>query len=102
MGKVMLSKEQSKALENAQFVSCGNNADIIRWHVTELFDGVRAPLNELSLDTICRALYVGYEVEPDPEVRVLEVFEHAPGVHARQAIMDVLEIYNIQVKGINS
>jgi hypothetical protein len=64
-----------------------------------LWDGDRAPLNELDLDTVCRALYQGYEIEMDPEEKVLEYY--LKNYHAAPVIEEVLNILNVQIKGVN-
>jgi hypothetical protein len=77
-----------------------------------LWDGDRAPLNELDLDTVCRALYVGYEVEDGPEEKILKQYQEQnefkskfPKTEYHDGHLDgiriTLDVFNIQVKGIN-
>jgi hypothetical protein len=102
MNKVMISKEEAAALESALEVNGGDKANVVHWHIQDLWDGKRAPLNELDLDTVCSALYVGYEIEAGPEEKVLELYEsYNVGGGVRMIIKDVINRLNIQIKGIN-
>lgn len=108
MDKVMLTQEEVKALESALTLSDGDKAHVVQWRATELFDGERAPLNEMDLNTVCRALYVGYEVEESPEDKILKFYksldtrrEFSADWHVSLAITKTLNLLNIKIKGIN-
>jgi argonaute-like protein implicated in RNA metabolism and viral defense len=117
MEKVLLSKEEAAALVSAFEISGGDKANVIHWHSQNIWDGDRAPLNELDLDTVCRALYVGYEIEAGPEEKVLDYFlkgqkikdefiasenpNSAYIVGNLDGVKDTLNLLNIQIKGIN-
>lgn len=58
-------------------------------------------LNGLDLDTLIRALYIGYEVELTPEERILEYYQATQWVQEKDAITFVLETLNIKIKGVN-
>jgi hypothetical protein len=106
--KVVLTNEQAEALESALDLQGSNLANVVEWHATNLWDGKRKALNGLQLDTLIRALYVGYEVEPsrDEKLRALYM-EHkvpnGPGYHLGVlcGIQEVLNIYGIKVRGVN-
>jgi hypothetical protein len=99
MEKVMISKEEAVALENALEISGGDKSNVVQWHARDIWDGKQAPLNDLGLDEVCTALYVGYEIEPGPEEEALDYYQKNPDV--APVIGDVLNILNIQIKGIN-
>lgn len=72
------------------------------------------PLNDLSLDTLIRALYIGYTIEQTVEEQLLELYEeaynHAKTSHETQdwwsgrmdGISTSLNIIGMKVKGINA
>lgn len=77
MEKVKLTKEQAASLEDAS--KHHDNVKIIRIHmdvpVMKAWYKGSAHLNELSLDTLIRALYIGYEVEKTEDEILLEHYE---------------------------
>jgi hypothetical protein len=99
MNKVMISKDEAVALESALEVNGGDKANVVHWHAQDLWDGKRAPLNDLDLDTVCTALYVGFEIEASPEENVLAYYI-TNSLNA-SVIEDVLDLLNIEIKGIN-
>jgi hypothetical protein len=102
MEKALLSKKEVEALESALEVNGGDKASVVHWHSQNLFDGERAPLNDLDLDTVCSALYVGYEIEPGPEEKILSFYEaNAKNCHIEFAVRQTLKLLNIQIPGIN-
>jgi hypothetical protein len=117
MGKVMLAKEEIEALESALEISGGDKANVVQWHSTNIWDGKQAPLNDLDLDTVCTALYVGYEIEVGPEEKIRAYFLESEKLHTKfykeenpkhlyikgtiDGIKDTLNLLNIQIKGIN-
>ncbi|WHY75730.1 hypothetical protein QNH20_16560 [Neobacillus sp. WH10] len=102
MTKVLLSKEEIEALESALEVNGRDKANVVQWHAQNLWEGKRAPLNDLDLDTVCTSLYVGYELEPSPEDKVLNLYKfYSDNGLAREVIEEVLESFNVQIKGIN-
>jgi hypothetical protein len=103
MEKVLINKEEAEALESALEINGGDKANVVAWHAANgLWDGNRAPLNDLDLDDVCRALYVGYEVETDPEEKIVDLYESYPPEGSYRALInEVLSTLNIQIKGIN-
>lgn len=100
MGKALLTKEQANSLENALEMCGGDRANVSQYHGVEgLWDGSRKALNEIELETLNIALYVGYEVDPGPEDKILEYY-HKNTQYAI-VIKDVLNLLNIQIKDIN-
>lgn len=71
-GKVTVSREVAEILDQQR--DNGLHESTIKYHAMEpegwLEDA--APLNGLPLDTLIRALYIGYEVERTPEEEVAE------------------------------
>ncbi len=67
--KVILTKEQAKSVENV-LRRAGNKVFIIRMHdkAHEPWVNNEASLNGISTDTLIRALYIGYEVQPTFEI----------------------------------
>jgi hypothetical protein len=104
MEKVMISKEEAEALEAALEMSSGDRASVSQYHgANGLWDGNRKPLNDVDLETLNIALYVGYEIEPGPEESVLNIYKfYKDNGLAREVIGDVLTALNIQIKGVNS
>jgi hypothetical protein len=105
MEKVMLSKEEAQALEAALEINGGVNANVVSWHaVNGLWEGDRSALNDLDLDTVARALYIGYEIEPSPGDKVKEYFDQLNNKSlssGRVVVIDVINLLNLQIKGIN-
>jgi hypothetical protein len=108
MEKVLLSKKDAEALESALELNGGDKASVVQWHSRDLWEGDRSQLNDLDLDTVCSALYVGYEIEQGPEEKIIEYFqsldtsrEFSEGWHKSIAITKTLNLLNIQIKGIN-
>jgi hypothetical protein len=51
--------------------------------------GEWSPLNALSLDSLIRAVYIGYEVEKTPEEKVKELYDnYGPNSQGHQVNMD--------------
>jgi hypothetical protein len=102
MKKVIISNEEANALEIALEMCGGDKASVSQYHGVEgLWEGKRKALNDLDLETVNIALYVGYEVEPGPEEKVLEYYNELEHGFARGAVTVTLNILNIQIKGIN-
>lgn len=55
----------------------------------------------LDLDTLIKALYVGYEIGKTPEERIFEYYQDAQWVQMKDAIIFVLETLDVQIKGVN-
>jgi hypothetical protein len=75
---VTVSREVAEAIK--QTVDCfGNYSEIIECHVAGpndyLEDSGQEALNGLPLDTLIRALYVGYDVEKSPEEKLADYIE---------------------------
>ncbi|MBO0961485.1 hypothetical protein J1P26_17400 [Neobacillus sp. MM2021_6] len=99
--KVMLSKEEAAALESALEVNGGEKGSLVHWHARDLWDGDRAPLNNLDLNTVCSALYVGYELEESPEEKVKEYYDNLLVPDNKMIVRATLTLLNINIKGIN-
>jgi hypothetical protein len=101
MNKVMLTKTEAEALESALEVNGGDKANVVHWHAQDLWDSKRAPLNNLDLDTICRALYVGFEIEASPEDNAREFYNEVVVHGYGYIIRHTLNLLNIKISGIN-
>ncbi|MGM7719398.1 hypothetical protein [Metabacillus sp. Hm71] len=121
MEKVKLTKEQAQAIEIAKTnisVSMGaeleniilGNANNREWlHEYK-------PLNGMDLETLIKAVYIGYEVELTPEEQILDFYKLAEGKlkqyksehmtrHIKgqmYAIERISEILGIDIPGITS
>lgn len=111
MDKAKLTAEQAKAVEVA--MERLSKESIISAHVRfsdkwDRHDHVTS-LNGMPLDTLVRALYIGYEVEKTEDELLLEAFnrgiKHDDRPETRSAfragIKEALEILDISVSGIN-
>lgn len=65
MEKVRLTKEQADAIERFKSEP---KADLVKQHVLWKWESVGKSLNDLTIDELIRALYIGYEVEPQLKV----------------------------------
>lgn len=68
MEKAKLTREQAGALMEALVGT--SPADVVEAHTDSEYawEGPTATLNAVSLDTLCRALYVGYEIVEEDQV----------------------------------
>ncbi|WP_066316846.1 hypothetical protein [Bacillus sp. FJAT-29814] len=100
MEKVMLSKEEALALESALEGVNGDKESVSQYHATSgLWEGKCQALNDLGLKEINIALYVGYEIEKGPEEMVYDYY--LKNIERGPVIENVLNLLNIQIKGIN-
>lgn len=102
--KVKLTKAQSEEIKT--LLKENPAEDIIQDHVEgKWWDD--SPLNGLALDTLIRALYIGYEVEQTPEEKLLYCYAETSSINEdfregyRAGIEGTLKILNIKIKGIN-
>ena len=114
MDKIILTKRQAVALEKA----LENNFTkeiVLKTHVSvHLKDDGKWKgdnyqyLNQLSIEQMAIALYVGYELEKTKEEIILETYEYCNGFNDeklrnfyKRGIYDLLNILDMKVKGIN-
>jgi hypothetical protein len=101
MKKVMLTKAEVEALESAVRNSDDDKQSIVAWKVTDLFTHDEEPLNRMPLETIIKALYVGYEIEQSPEDLARD-FYNSVVIHGNgHIIRHTLNLLNIKISGIN-
>ena len=83
MDKIILSKRVAVALEKALSNNFNNKGIVLKTHADILFNEDLSRwkgdnykyLNELSLEDMAIALYVGYEVEETPEEKIKEHYD---------------------------
>src|SRR5690625_4962432 len=68
MNKVKLTNDQAKAIEKLKGGKFYINAYPVEYKVKHSFKGKLEALNSLTTDEFIRALYIGYEVEPEYKV----------------------------------
>lgn len=119
MEKARLTREQAEALDRVCQTYTAMEA-IIYLHAKGATDGQEwgsyfAPLNEVGMDALCRALYVGYEIIEEEQIvtvteeirmNIRELFEAKSGSKQFEdgfvlGVNRVLNLTGITVKGIN-
>lgn len=113
--KVKLTKKQADAIEKLLSMTYYKKDIIVDHHAKDdkRWDDEIESLNGLPLDTLIRALYIGYEVEQTVEEQLLEYYEKANRNKlntdineqlwsgARMGMEKALNIIGMKVKGIN-
>lgn len=112
--KVKLTKEQAEAVVYVTDYYNGQENPleyIVGTHAIEpeaWDDDCTSPLRFMPLDTLIRALYIGYEIEMTEDEKLIDLYEKAGGwiqdehVNAFQkAMRQTLEIMGKKVPGIN-
>lgn len=114
--KVVLPQRVVEVLEDLK--KTWSNVEIITDHANpeEYWSGTRSPLNEVGLDDLIKALYIGYTIEQTIEEQLLERYKkhNEPKHSGRTELSDVydkgvangiyetLDIIGMKVKGINA
>lgn len=98
---VKLSSIQAAAIERALEINKNDEAKIIKIRISpldEFFDEL-APLNELSLDTLIRALYIGYGIvlSTDEKLKRLLNKERQSRPYVAEAIEEALDIIGYKI-----
>ncbi|MEK5085883.1 hypothetical protein MKY98_02890 [Paenibacillus sp. FSL M8-0228] len=112
MDKAILTQAQAEAIDYFLTASHWTSEMFVRKHVENphRWSAPRDVLNGVPLDTIIRALYIGYEVRQTMEERMLAHFKEPKGYLAeydtenviyRKGMAKALEIAGIKVPGIN-
>lgn len=109
MEKTLLTKAQAEALENA-LECCGKEATVVENHINGLWTGKRKALMGLSLEKLLVALFIGYEIEPTKEEKLLQYIQElhetddVVATSKLLGVMKTLEILDIELKeleGVN-
>lgn len=82
---------------------CGKSAKEVNEAI--LSEEFKMILRCMTLDELCRALYVGFKVELTPEEKVQQRFNHLKNDGKRQQMDDILFVlnaYGIRIKGVNA
>ena len=107
--KVKLQKEVIEVIETMTATGAPLN-EIVERHI----HGVHLRVNgyglieQMSTDTLIRALYIGYEVESTLEEKVADYFEHckksaSPEIRSEMyGIRNTLNILGIKIEGVNA
>lgn len=97
--KVKVSKAMGEFIK--QLTDDYNNTDIVELYTAK---SLVNQSYELSLDSMIRAIYIGYEVEETPEEKVWSFYhtKAACDMHPHHAIQHVLNILNIKIEGVNT
>jgi hypothetical protein len=109
---ITVSKNVAEALDKVKEDHVNNFERIVEYHMDKFpeWSYELTPLNSLSLDSMIRALYIGYEIEKTPEEKVKELYGsyHVGAMSgerydegAQDAIERMLEIIGMKVEGIN-
>ncbi|OLS39101.1 hypothetical protein [Bacillus sp. MRMR6] len=114
--KVVLTKEQAEAIEYWLNTYTGGKEELIKIQITdaEWVDECES-LNAITLDTLIRALYVGFEIEPSPEEKMVQIYKDAQRFYKKyiaeasgtfhagqlEGIQITLDLFNIKIKGVN-
>jgi hypothetical protein len=99
MGKPILTSKQAEALEKS--CTLHRPDEIVVIHVEEGFVVPNYCLNDLPLDTLIRALYIGYEVELTEQEKLQEIWgekEKPIGEFLLKPRRDMLLIYREGIK----
>lgn len=105
MEKVNVTKEQAEVIKRAN--GAETESLFLEAHVKNNFHPDNRCLKNLTLDELAKALYIGYEVEQTKEERLLREYELATDTgfsyHTgiRDGIKITLDIYGIEIEGIN-
>jgi hypothetical protein len=100
-----MTKEQADALVNA-VDHCGNKTIVIENHINNIWTGNRKPLNDLSLETVIMALYIGYELEPTPEEKIKSYFKELQdssfvSKQEAEGVLRTMALLKIKIEGVN-
>jgi len=105
MEKVKVEKEIFEALKFWEERNRNSLEDVlyIRQHQSGFISQKLAPINNLSIEDLCKCFIIGYELEQTPEEKVLNYYiEKCEGSYSGQCIKDILNILQIKIEGINS
>jgi hypothetical protein len=112
--KIIVPKEVAEALDDIRHMS---NDEVIKLHVTAPNGWSHKALRGLSLKTLVKARFVGYEVELTPEEQLRKYYEEISEKYEdagygtieellakaeRDAIDITLRLLGIQIKGVNA
>lgn len=93
MEKVMLTKEQANEIEKMQENSSKDRIVSIRIRDETKFIGSCGILNDIDVNTLITALYVGYEVELTEQEEIDKIwYRHICDSRYREAVKGILAI----------
>src|SRR5690554_6255011 len=103
MGKVKLTSEQANALKYV--LESYYASEIVIKHARAASDedkwiGKAESLNELTMDFLIKALYIGYEVEYTPEELVKQYYDTVKEFWKDEKFYDQKEKYWGEIRGI--
>ncbi|MGR6546306.1 hypothetical protein [Paenibacillus tundrae] len=110
--KVKLTKAQAESLADAS--KYNDTEKMVRIHmdvpVSKAWMRGSVHLNEITLDTLIRALYIGYEVEMTPEEKIFEIYKTGyarngfgeEDIAFREGIALALHTFGIKAEGVHT
>ena len=99
MGKVVITQDQADRI-NYFRKDDERKGDAIRYQINKWLAPVNTCLNELTLDELARALYVGYEVEVEEQEPQFEVGDWA--IHDRGIPFEISEFQLANLGKLNN
>ena len=113
--KVKLPRDVAEVIERYRGLGCTNEGFVHDHIKSGIYHVQDAALSGFNLDTLIRALYIGYEVETTPEEKVYEWFKamqlnkNSAVTHVAKSNYDImmtaglqiLECLGIKIKGVN-
>lgn len=107
MEKVIVTKEVAKGIEHLRSVGKTNGeiVKVIAEYGNFWCSSKCSELNETPLDTVIKALYIGYEVEKTPEEKVAVYYEELRREYehdAMAAVHSTLNLLGIKIEGVNA
>jgi hypothetical protein len=108
--KAKLTKEQAQTIGYFKESDDWTNSSLVEAHAynPNRWEDSGSPINGMPVDTLIRALYIGYEVEQTPEEQLLQYYKMQKNSvsddqeRTEVAIVRVLEFLKIKVKDINA
>jgi hypothetical protein len=106
--KVVVTVAQYEALKHLELntIPLTGKAEIIKVHALQSnsWSYDKSALNDLELDTLIRALYIGYEVPPskeEMEIQAIKSLYYDSDVKTRRTILHMLNILDRKIEGVN-
>jgi hypothetical protein len=104
--KVKLTKAQSEAIDSVYAAQHWSPQEFIAQHAVNSNQWVKPcdVLNEMELDTLIRAFYIGYEVQMSPEEGIKDYYDSLnryDKCEEAEVVKKTFNILKIKIKGVN-